>query len=291
MFCIAGNGKLKKGFHGVCIATGLQVLKAMVEANQEVLCGPKGRHQVERPAWCGCSVDSQVTLGGRQVELPRLPGAERRRRSPPGELPMGAATDSLNEHTLAAVAAGVSTRRYASRLDPVPTDLTERATSKQRRCRSGSWRCRHKRLQAFLDGPLGELDLRVVCIDGNDQSGRRGDDFATGIHLIEALELSKQPRPLHCAVRTHAAICEADNRRPGPFVVVRAYVSRVAVCSSRCAGVQLSTGHDGDALGWSRSVGTTRGTALRSLGPCACPTLHESAAGVRSEASPTVGRR
>ena len=44
-----------------------------MEADREVLCGPKGRHRVERPAWRGGSVDRQVTLGGRQVELPLSP--------------------------------------------------------------------------------------------------------------------------------------------------------------------------------------------------------------------------
>ena len=158
------NG-VREAFHGFCIATGLQVLEAMMEADREVLCGAKGRHQVERPAWRGGSVDSQVTLGGRQVELPRL-----RVRSSDGEVPLAsfqwaAATDSLDEHTLAAVAAGVSTRRYAGTLDPVPADVTERATSSSavsRRFVALST----KRLQAFLSRPLGELDLRAVCIDG-----------------------------------------------------------------------------------------------------------------------------
>ena len=88
-----------------------------MEADREALCGAKGRHQVERPAWRGGSVDSQVTLGGRQVEVPRL-----RVRSAEGEVPLAsfqwaASTDPLDEHTLAAVAAGVSTRRYAGTLD------------------------------------------------------------------------------------------------------------------------------------------------------------------------------
>ena len=109
------------------------VLEAMMEADRQVLCGPKGRHQVERPAWRGGSVDSQVTLGGRQIELPRL-----RVRSADGEVPLAsfqwaAATDPLDEHTLAAVAAGVSTRRYAGTLDPVPADVTERSTSSSAR--------------------------------------------------------------------------------------------------------------------------------------------------------------
>ena len=148
---------VREAFHGLCIATGLQVLEAMMEADRAVLCGPKGRHQVERSAWHGGSVESQVTLGGRQVEVPRL-----RVRSADGEVPLvsfqwAAATDPLDEHTLAAVAAGVSTRRYA--------DVTERATSSSavsRRFVALST----KRLAAFLGRPLGELDLRVVCIDG-----------------------------------------------------------------------------------------------------------------------------
>ena len=158
------NG-VREAFHGLCIATGLHVLEAMMEADRQVLCGPKGRHQVERPAWRGGSVGSQVTLGGRQIELPRL-----RVRSAAGEVPLAsfqwaAATDPLDEHTLAAVAAGVSTRRYAGTLDPVPADVTERATSSSavsRRFVALST----KRLQAFLGRPLGELDLRAVCIDG-----------------------------------------------------------------------------------------------------------------------------
>ena len=158
------NG-VREALHRLCIATGLQVLEAMMEADREALCGPKGRHQVERPAWLGGSVDSHVTLGGRQVKVPRV-----RVRSAEGEVPLAsfqwaASTDPLDEHTLAAVAAGVSTRRYARTLDPVPAEVNERATSSSavsRRFVALST----KRLHGFLSRPLGELDLRVVCIDG-----------------------------------------------------------------------------------------------------------------------------
>ena len=158
------NG-VREAFHGLCITAGLQVLQAMMEGDRDDLCGPKGRHQVERPAWRGGSVASQVTLGGRQVGVPRL-----RVRSAGGEVALpsfqwAAATDPLDEHTLAAVAAGVSTRRYAGTLDPVPAEVTERGASSSavsRRFVSLS----AKRLQSFLSRPLGELNLRVVCIDG-----------------------------------------------------------------------------------------------------------------------------
>ena len=172
---------VREAFHGLCIATGLQVLEAMMEADRAVLCGPKGRHQVERPAWRGGSVESPVTLGGRQVEVPRL-----RVRSADGEVPLvsfqwAAVTDPLDEHTLAAVAAGVSTRRYAGTLDPVPVDVTERATSSSavsRRFVALST----KRLEAFLGRPLGELDLRVVCIDGKVFRGPLHGDWVGDRH-------------------------------------------------------------------------------------------------------------
>ena len=60
---------------------------------------------------------------------------------------------------------GVSTRRYAGTLDPVPAEVAERGASSSavsRRFVALS----AKRLQSFLSRPLGELDLRVVCIDG-----------------------------------------------------------------------------------------------------------------------------
>lgn len=156
---------VRQAFHGLCIRTGMQVLQAMMEADREALCGPKGRHQAARTAWRGGSVGSQVTLGGRQVALPRL-----RVRDTAGEVPLAsfqwaAATDPLEAHTLEAVAAGVTTRQYARTLDPVPADVSERATSRSavsRRFVALS----AERLQAFVSRPLGELGLRVVCIDG-----------------------------------------------------------------------------------------------------------------------------
>ena len=76
-----------------------------------------------------------------------------------------AATDPLDEHTLSAVAASVSTRRYAATLDPAPAQMTERgrlSSAVSRRFLALS----AKRLQSFLSRPVGELDLRVVYING-----------------------------------------------------------------------------------------------------------------------------
>ena len=90
-------------------------------------------------------------------------------RSAEGEEPLpsfrwAAATDPPDEHTLPAVGVGVSTRRYAATLDPAPAEVTERGTSSSavsRRFVALS----AKRLRSFLSRPVGDLDLRVVCID------------------------------------------------------------------------------------------------------------------------------
>ena len=96
--------------------------------------------------------------------IPRL-----RVRSAAGEVPLAsfqwaASTDPLDEHTLAAAAAGVSTHRYAH-VGPGAGRRDREATSSSavsRRFVALST----KRLQSFLGRPLGELDLRAVCIDG-----------------------------------------------------------------------------------------------------------------------------
>ena len=155
----------REAFHELCIHTGQQVLSAMMEADREALCGPKGKHVGERRAGRAGSAPSRVTLGGRQIEMPRL-----RARTAEGELSLAsfrwaAARDPLDTHTMEAIAAGVSTRKYWRTLERVPASVTEHATSSSavsRRFVALSSR----RMHEFLSRPLGELGIRVVLIDG-----------------------------------------------------------------------------------------------------------------------------
>ena len=140
----------------------------------------------------------------------------------------GNVPDPLDEHTLAAVALGVSTRRYASTLDPVPAEVNERATSSSavsRRFVALST----KRLQAFLARPLGELDLRVVCIDGKvfrghcmvialgiDTQGRKHvlgraiTDVFGSRGVVQRCQVHKCRNVLgHLPERLHASVSEA----------------------------------------------------------------------------------
>ena len=153
----------------------------MMEADREGLCGPKGRHQANRRAWRGGSTSSRVTLGGRQVELARL-----RVRSHQGEAALASfqwasATDAMDAHTLEAIAAGVSTRRYRQTLDPLPEAMDEHCTSRSAVSRRFVALSR-KRMHEFLSRPLPEPSLlRHVSPLGWDHIVLTGDyDWNSG---------------------------------------------------------------------------------------------------------------
>jgi transposase-like protein len=156
---------VQHAFHELCVETGRQTLLAMMEADRDALCGPKGKHDPERQAHRAGSTPSWVTLGGRQIDLRRL-----RVRTEAGEraLPSfawAAGRDPLDAHTLEAVAAGVSTRKYRRSLERIPADVRERSTARS----SVSRRfvaLTTAQLHAFVSRPLCDLDVRVVMIDG-----------------------------------------------------------------------------------------------------------------------------
>lgn len=156
----------ESGFLGLCIETGKQVLTAMMEEDRVGLCGEAGRHDPNRDAVRGGSAESAVVLGGRRIGLRRL----RVRSRSGGEVRLpsfeaAAADDPLDRHTLEAIAAGVSMRRYGRSLDVLPEGERESATSRSavsRRFVALS----QKRLAETLSASLAELDVRVVLIDG-----------------------------------------------------------------------------------------------------------------------------
>lgn len=156
----------KSAFFGLCVQTGKEVLAAMMEADRVELCGVTGRPNADRHAFRGGHTRSWVTLGGRQVAVRRP-----RARGVVGEelslesFRWAAGADPLNEANLAAIAAGVSMRRYASTLDHLPEAQAQRSVSKSavsRRFVALS----AARLGEWMSRPLGELDLPVLFVDG-----------------------------------------------------------------------------------------------------------------------------
>lgn len=159
---------VRDGFFELCVQVGEQALAALMEQDRTELCGPKWVHDRARRAVRGGSTASEITLGGRRMQVRRL----RATAVEGGEVALpsflwATERDPLNAQTWRAIAAGVSTRKYAASLDPVPATVTERATSRSavsRRFVALS----QQQLTRCLSRPLGDLDLRVVMIDGID---------------------------------------------------------------------------------------------------------------------------
>jgi putative transposase len=157
---------VKHAFYGLCISAGKQVLAAMMEADRVALCGPKGVPDADRRAVRAGSTRSAVVLGGQRigVKRPRARGVDA------GELELpsfawASDTDPLNAATMAAIAAGVSMRRYASTLEELPPPEQALSVSKSATSRRFVALSEEQLLQ-WLSRPLGTLDLPVVMIDG-----------------------------------------------------------------------------------------------------------------------------
>lgn len=123
----------QSAFFGLCVETGKQVLAAMMEQGRIALCGPTGRHDAERKAVRAGSTESAIVLGGRRIDMrrPRVRSVEQRELRLPS-FEAAASEEPLDRHTLEAIASGMTMRRYARTLEPLPAEETERSTSRNR---------------------------------------------------------------------------------------------------------------------------------------------------------------
>jgi transposase-like protein len=194
----------RTAFFGLCLETGEQVLRTMMEQDRERLCGPKSIPNPDRRAYRHGQTRGEVTLGGRRILVPRL-----RARSVDGhelDLPSftyAARRDPLDARTLEAIAIGVTTRKYRRALDPLPERIRERAVSKS----SVSRRfvaLTSAQLTTWLARPLDSLAVRILVIDGLH--------FRDHIVLI-ALGVDSQGRKHVLALREgtteNATVCQA----------------------------------------------------------------------------------
>ncbi len=163
---LAAFGNIENSFLDLCFDAGSQVLTAMMEQDREDLCGPRWKRDPDRSAGRAGTTESEVTLGGRRVPIrrPRV----RTKDGQEMELPsfaFAAKRDPLDRHAMNAVACGISTRKYARSLEPLPEEADERSTSKS----SVSRRyvaMTTKQLTKWLTTPLGDRHFPIVMIDG-----------------------------------------------------------------------------------------------------------------------------
>jgi putative transposase len=157
---------VRSAFFGLCVNAGKTVLMAMMEEERAAMCGAKGVPSPTRSAYRGGHTRSQVTLAGQRIAIAR----PRARHIETGEMCLPSfqwAThrDPLDAATIAAIAAGVSMRRYRTTLDRLPAGESASAVSKSavsRRFVALST----QRLKQWLASRLDHVRLPVVMIDG-----------------------------------------------------------------------------------------------------------------------------
>jgi putative transposase len=157
---------VQQAFYGLCVNAGKQVLAAMMEADRVALCGARNVPDAGRKAVRGGTTRSSVVLGGQRIAVTK----PRARSLEHGELELptfawAANSDPLDMATVASLAAGVSTRRYASTLDKLPEPDEPLSVSKSSVSRR--WvALSQAQLHEWLSASIKELDLPVVMIDG-----------------------------------------------------------------------------------------------------------------------------
>jgi hypothetical protein len=160
------RGLARESLLDAVILSGFGFVQDELEAERTALCGERYAHQAQRDAVRAGHVPSSLVLGGRRVEIPRP-----RARSTDGhELSLPSwrawsARDPLDERAFEQMVVGVSTRRYARSLEPLPQEVAVHGISKStvsERFVVGTQR----RLAELMRRDLSGLKLVALLIDG-----------------------------------------------------------------------------------------------------------------------------
>lgn len=147
-------------------SVGMQALQQLLEMERTQLCGPRYEHAPERAASRHGSTQGALVLGGRRVRVQRP-----RVRSHDGrEVPLPtwerfSQEDPLDRRATEQMLVGVSTRKYARSLEPLPDDIDDFGTSKSAVSRRFVKQT-EAQVQEFLSRPLSEIPFCALMIDG-----------------------------------------------------------------------------------------------------------------------------
>lgn len=163
------GGAAKEGLLALAVATGLEVMTAMMDESVTAIAGPKGRHQRDRTAVRHGFEAGSVVLGGRRVPVrrPRV-----RATDGSGELPVEAyeafnSADLLESIALERMMAKLSTRRYAAGLEPVGSEVEARSKSTSKSAVSRRFKARTETaLAELMSADLSGLDIVALMVDG-----------------------------------------------------------------------------------------------------------------------------
>jgi putative transposase len=147
-------------------AHGLAALDELFRDEARARAGPTGRHQTARTHHRWGTTATELTFGGRRLQMqrPRVRGTDGREAT----LPSVAAfrqRDPLSARMMQQLLAGVSTRNYEASLEARPADRRTRGSSKSAVSRALVRRTR-QRLQEQVTRRLEGLDVIALFVDG-----------------------------------------------------------------------------------------------------------------------------
>src|SRR5712664_4313245 len=147
-------------------AHGLAALDELFREEAVALAGSKGRHQVQRTHHHWGTTATELTFGGRRVQIRR----PRVRGTTDGEATLPSVArfrerDPLTARMMQQLLAGVSTRQYDASLEARPSGRPTRGSSKSAVSRSVVRRTR-QRLHEHLARRLDELEVVALFMDG-----------------------------------------------------------------------------------------------------------------------------
>jgi putative transposase len=163
------GAKMHEGLMAAALAVGLEVFGELLEADVTSKAGPKGKHDPNRVAKRHGAEGAKVPMGGRMVAVskPRVRSADGTREITLGTWEALSSTDLLDSHTVASMLQGVSTRNYATVLEPVGASMQEDASSTSRSAVSRRFIAATKvGLDEFRARRLDDRRWLVVYIDG-----------------------------------------------------------------------------------------------------------------------------
>ena len=134
---------MQQGLMAASVELGLDVLAELMRTEAAELTGPKGKHDAERTHVRHGTERGSVVLGGRRVRVrrPRVRTADERAEATSSSYVVARASDLLTEHTVAAMPAGLSTRRYDAALEPVCAAAQEHLPLERVAALRGGHRC------------------------------------------------------------------------------------------------------------------------------------------------------
>jgi putative transposase len=157
---------VREALFDTVIVSGLEYVTEVLEEERTALCGPRYQHNPQRQALRAGSVPSSLSLGGRRVALerPRVRSIDGQELNLPS-WQRWSSRDPLERRAIEQMVVGVSTRRYARSLEPLPNGVRVSGVGKSAvsaRFVIGTTR----KLSALLERKLGGLPLIAVMIDG-----------------------------------------------------------------------------------------------------------------------------